>query len=77
MLLKRQPRAPEPFLKIVGVSGIGEAKGYKKILCLITSAPTPRLNATLAVEGQHVAAHGTGYALCRLAPSRHSHRSLR
>jgi hypothetical protein len=52
MLLKCQPRAPEPILESVGVGGISETKRNEKTLCLVASATTPRLG-TLAVEGQH------------------------
>ena len=54
MLLKRQPHAPEPLLESVGVSGIREAKRYEEMLGFVASAATPRLDAVLPVEGQHV-----------------------
>jgi hypothetical protein len=52
MLLKRQPSAPEPILESVGVGGISEAKRNEDV----ASEATPRLDATLSVEGHHVVA---------------------
>jgi hypothetical protein len=56
MLLKRQPSAPKPILESVGVGGIGEAKRNEEMPGFVSSAATPRLDATLSVEGHHVVA---------------------
>jgi hypothetical protein len=54
MLLKRQPRAPEPLLKSVGLGGISEAEGHEELPFIVPPAPAPGLDAARAVEGQHV-----------------------
>jgi len=56
MLLKRQPSAPEPILEGVGVRRVSEAKRNEEMLGFVASAATPRLDATLSVEGHHVLA---------------------
>ena len=56
MLLKRQPTAPKPILESVGVGGISETKRNEKTPGFVSSAATPRLDATLSVEGHHVVA---------------------